>query len=96
VTGFFKRVIKDADRKVFLILDNLEDQIEAAYLLSYSPESNPDERLNADFKAGITKRAPVRGKKQLKDAAIGHLGKLRKSPARVRKYFEQKPVRYAA
>ena len=108
---FFKRLIKDADRKVFLILDNLkvhharkvkawladhEDEIEVFYLPSYSPELNPDECLNADLKDGVTRRAPARSKGQLKKAAISHLRKLQKSPQRVRKYFEHKPVRYAA
>jgi len=108
---FFKRLIKDADRKLFLILDNLkvhharkvkawladhEDEIEVFYLPSYSPELNPDECLNADLKDGVTRRAPARSKGQLKKAAISHLRKLQKSPQRVRKYFEHKPVRYAA
>jgi transposase len=108
---FFKRLIKDADRKVFLILDNLkvhharkvkdwlakhEQQIEVFYLPSYSPELNPDECLNADLKDGVTRRAPARSKAQLKNAAISHLRKLQKSPRRVREYFEHKPVRYAA
>ncbi|WP_448229151.1 transposase [Pseudoxanthomonas mexicana] len=48
--GFFKRLIKDADRKVFPIPDNMEDQIEVLYLPSYSPELNPYECLNADLK----------------------------------------------
>ncbi len=89
---FFKRLIKDADRKVFLILDNLkvhharkvkawladhEDGIEVFYLPSYSPELNPDECLNADLKDGVTRRAPARSKGQLKKAAISHLRKLR-------------------
>ena len=54
---------EDADRKVFLILDNLRvyhsyksrdwleehtDQIEVFFLPSYSPELNPDEYLNCD------------------------------------------------
>lgn len=58
---FFRRLIKDSGRKVFLILDNLqvhhaklvkawllrhEDQIEVFYLPSCSPELNPDEYLN--------------------------------------------------
>ena len=62
---FFKRLIKDADRKVFVILDNLkvhharrgkdwladhEEKIEVFYLPSYSPKLNPDECLNADLK----------------------------------------------
>jgi transposase len=111
LTDFFKRLIKDADRKVFVILDNLkvhharkvkdwladhDEEIEVFYLPSYSPELNPDECLNADLKDAVTRRAPARNKKQLKDAAISHLRKLQKSPARIRKYFQHKPVRYAA
>ena len=60
---FMKRLINDAKRKVFLILDNLRvhhakevtqwlakhsEQIEVFYLPSYSPELNPDEYLNGD------------------------------------------------
>lgn len=108
---FFKRLIKDAKRKVYLILDNLrvhharrvkdwladhDEEIEVFHLPSYSPELNPDECLNADLKDGVTRRAPARSKAQLKKAAISHLRKLQKSPRRVRKYFEHKPVRYAA
>jgi transposase len=108
---FFKRLIKDAKRKVYLILDNLrvhharrvkdwlvdhDEEIEVFYLPSYSPELNPDECLNADLKDGVTRRAPARSKAQLKKAAISRLRKLQKSPRRVRKYFEHKPVRYAA
>jgi transposase len=73
-----------------------EEQIELFYLPSYSPELNPDECLNADLKDGVTRRAPARRKAQLKKAAISHLRKLQKSPGRVQKYFQHKPVRYAA
>ena len=108
---FFKRLIQDAKRKVFLVLDNLRvhhakvvrtwltehgEQIEVFYLPSYSPELNPDECLNADLKQAVTSRPPVRAKGQLKRAAIGHLRKLSKSPERVKKYFKHAPVRYAA
>jgi transposase len=59
--------------KVFLILDNLRvhhsklvkawvaeraDQIELFYLPSYSPQLNPEERLNADLKQEMGKRVP--------------------------------------
>jgi transposase len=62
---FLQALIKDAGKKVFLILDNLrvhhsklvkawvaehQDQIELFYLPSYSPQLNPEERLNADLK----------------------------------------------
>ena len=109
--GFFKRLVKDAPSKVFLILDNLRvhhalkvkawlnkhhDLIEVFYLPSYSPELNPDECLNADLKAAVTTKAPARTKRQLTKATVSHMRKLQKSPTRVRKYFEHRPVRYAA
>src|SRR5210317_1965815 len=62
---FMRRLIKDADKKIFLIVDNLkvhhsyivkdwvtehEDEIEIFFLPSYSPELNPDEYLNCDLK----------------------------------------------
>jgi len=65
---FMRRLIKDAGRKVFLILDNLkvhhakpvkawlerhQDKIVIFYLPSYSPELNPDEYLNCDLKTGL-------------------------------------------
>ena len=65
---FMRRLIKDSDKKIFLILDNLkvhhsymvrdwvtehEDEIEIFFLPSYSPELNPDEYLNCDLKAGV-------------------------------------------
>lgn len=108
---FFERLVKDTDRKVFLILDNLkvhhakpvkawlaqhQEQMEVFYLPSYSPELNPDEMLNADLKQAVTSRAPARTKAMLKSAAISHLRSLHKSPARVRSYFQHRPVRYAA
>ena len=52
--------------------------------------------MNAHLKRAVRSRAPARNKKQLEDAAISHLRKLQKSPARVRSYFKHKPVRYAA
>ncbi|KVF40991.1 hypothetical protein WJ09_24560 [Burkholderia vietnamiensis] len=72
------------------------DKIEVFYLPSYSPEFNPDEMLNADLKASITRLAPARSKGYLKKAAISHLHRLQKSPQRVARYFMHRPIRYAA
>jgi transposase len=109
--GFLQRLIKDAGRKVFLILDRLpvhraavvrewlarrKAQIEVSYLPSYSPELNPDEGLNADLKQNVTRKAPLRSKQALKQAAVSHMRRLAKSPARVRSFFRQKSMRYAA
>jgi transposase len=89
-----KRLIKDAKRKVFLILDNLRvhhakvvkawlvehtDEIEVFYLPAYSPELNPDEYLNCDLKAGVHSLAPARDNKQLKDKVISHMRMLQKN-----------------
>jgi len=108
---FFRRLIQDAQRKVFLILDNLRvhhakvvrewlatqaERIAVFYLPSYSPELNPDECLNADLKQAVTSKAPARTRGQLKQATVGHLRKLSKSPERIKKYFQHQPVRYAA
>ena len=102
--AFLKRLVKDAKRKVFLILDNLrvhhaklvkawfakhQDEIEVFYLPSYSPELNPDEMLNADLKQAVTTKAPARTKGQLLKTTTSHMRKLQKSPARVKSYFEQ-------
>ena len=107
---FLKRLVKDAGRKVFLILDNLRvhhsklvkawlakntEKIEVFYLPSYSPELNPDEYLNCDLKAGVYSRAPARSGDELKANAISHLRMLQKKPARVRKYFKHPKIQYA-
>lgn len=108
---FMGRLIKGADKKVFLILDNLRvhhskpvkawlakhlDAIEVFYLPSYSPELNPDEMANADIKQVVTKQAPARTKLQLVKAASRHLRSVQKQPERIRRYFQHDPVKYAA
>lgn len=108
---FLQALVKDAGRKVFLILDNLRvhhsklvkawvaqhsDQIELFYLPSYSPELNPEERLNADLKQEMGKRVPVRTKAKLCEAANDHMMMLEQTPERVISYFQDRRVRYAA
>ena len=108
---FLKRLVKDAGRKIILILDNLrvhhakkvkewlagkEEQIEIFYLPAYSPELNPDEYLNCDLKAGVHSGKPARSKKQLKSKVISHMRMLQRKSGRVKKYFEHKKIQYAA
>ncbi len=108
---FLASLIKDAGKKVFLILDHLrvhhskpvkqwvkehQDKIELFYLPSYSPELNPEERLNADLKHAIGTKVPVRTKAKLKLAATQHMAKLEKSPERVKSFFQDPRVKYAA
>ena len=108
---FMGLLIKDARRKVFLVMDNLRvhhskpvkkwleehgDQIEAFYLPSYSPELNPDERLNADLKHRITTTVPSRTKKKLFDETTRHMQMIESSADRVMSYFGDPRVKYAA
>lgn len=108
---FMERLIKDSDKKVFLILDNLKvhhsniakewiekhiDKIEVFFLPSYSPELNPDEYLNCDLKDGVHSGVPARTRGQLRKKAISHLRKLQKMPGRVSKYFKHPRIAYAA
>lgn len=46
-----------------------KDKIELFDLPSYSPELNPEERLNADLKQALGKKVPVRTKAKLRDGA---------------------------
>ncbi len=77
---FLERLIRDAGRKVFLILDNLRvhhsnkvrdwlekhtEHIELFFLPAYSPELNPDEYLNCDFKALVHGGKPARNRDEL-------------------------------
>jgi transposase len=108
---FLGRLVRDAGRKVFLILDRLpvhrsaavrtwlagrEAEIEVFYLPPYSPELNPDEGISGDLKQAVTRKVPARGKQQPRRAVIGHMRRLSKSPHRVRSFFGHKTFRYAA
>ncbi len=98
-------------KKVFLILDNPgvhhgkpvkawlgehRRDIEAFFLPSYSPELNPDERLNADLKHAIGTKVPVRTKAKLRTAADEHLQFIAANRDRVRACFQDLIVKSAA
>lgn len=106
-----RRLVKDAGRKVYLILDNLrvhhskpvkvwlaqhKSEMEVFYLPSYSPELNPNEMANADLKQAVTTLAPARTKLQLAKATAKHLRSVQRQPERIKRYFQHAPVRYAA
>ena len=108
---FLTALIKDAGKKVFLILDNLRvhhsrlvkawvaehsEKTELFYLPSYSPQRNAEELLNADLKQEMGKRVPVRTKARLRAAAGEHMAVLEQNPERVIGYFQDSCVRYAA
>jgi transposase len=108
---FMSRLIRDTNRKVFLILDNLRvhhskhvktwldtnsDKIAVFYLPSYSPELNPDEYLNGDLKRRVRSGLPARSQDDLKRKTRSFMRTLVKRPQHVKNYFKHPLVAYAA
>jgi transposase len=108
---FMKRLIKDAGRKVYLILDNLKvhhsgvvtqwlekhkEKIEVFYLPSYSPELNPDEYLNNGLKGRVHSGERAQNSKQLESKARKHMRSLQNNQTKVKKFFEHPCAAYAA
>lgn len=110
-TEFLDGLRRDTRGKVFLVLDNLKvhhskpvkewleewkARVEVFFLPSYSPDLNPDEHLNADLKQGVGSKAPSRTKTKLRKAATEHMAMLEENPRRIKEYFKDPAINYAA
>jgi transposase len=108
---FLRRLVKGADRKLFVIVDNLRvhrarqvrawaranaERIELVYLPSYAPEHNPDEFLNNDVKQAMARHQVPRDKASLRAGLTSYMRGLQRRPAKVRAFFQAPSVRYAA
>ncbi len=108
---FLERLCQDAGQKVYLILDNLKvhkarevwewveahaDQIALFYLPPYSLELNPDEYLNGDLKAQVTRCAPSLDRDTLERSATSRLCSLQRHPKAVKRFFHHPHVRCVA
>ena len=108
---FLRRLVRDAGRKVVLVVDNLKvhkagkvrawleshrHEIELVYLPSYAPDHNPVEHLNNDLKQQLRQQPQPGSKDELIRNARSVLCSIQRSPERVRAYFKPEPVRYAA
>ena len=109
--AFLKRLIKGAERKIFLIVDHLRvhhakpvqtwvaahgDRIELVFLPPYAPEHNPDELLNQDVKRRLAKRPAPRDRGTLQRQLRATLHRLQKLPAHIRAFFQAPTTAYAA
>jgi transposase len=106
---FLKRLLHNAKRPVFLIVDGhpahrarkvfefvrkTKGKLRLFFLPPYSPELNPDELVWNHLKNhGVGKRI-VRSREDLKRVVIGHLRFLQKTPDLVRAFFRERNVRY--
>lgn len=108
---FLRRLMQGRKRPIFVILDNLRvhkarkvitwvkrnaSRIQIFFLPPYSPELNPDEYLNGDFKRGMYTGVPPRDAADLRRRAFSQLRSIQRSPGRVRAYFQHPAIRYAA
>jgi transposase len=108
---FIKRLVHNADRPVYLIVDghsahkakmvekfveSLEGRVRLFYLPPYSPELNPDECVWNDLKNNAIGRMLITDAGMLKKEVLRFLRYLQKKPARVRAYFTNPTMIYAA
>ncbi len=108
---FLEKLIKSSNKKIFLILDNLrvhhskivkawvekhQSQIALFYLPAYSPDLNPDEYLNNDFKRNVNSKNIPNNKKELAQNTENFMSMLSKKPERVANYFKHEKIAYAA
>jgi len=106
---FLEQIIKNKEKKIFLILDNLRvhhskivkqwpdehiKSIELFFLPSYSPEKNPDEYLNCDLKYALSEKPSPKNENQLKSNVNNHMIMLQNNNDRVVKYFKHKEIKY--
>ena len=106
---FMRRLVLDASRKVFLILDNFrvhhgkivtqwleknEDKIEAFFLPPYTPELNPVEYLNHALKVDVHSGKHPRKKSDLNHKIHSFMRKLQHRDDRVRAFFKHRNLTY--
>lgn len=106
---FMSRLVKDSDRKVLFIVDNLRvhhgklvqqwlekhvDEIEVFFTSPYSPEINPDEYLNHNLKQNVHSGILPHTKDDIKRKTNSFMRMLQKNPIKVQRLFEHENLRY--
>ena len=108
---FLSKVIKSSDKKVYMIVDNLrvhhaklvkqwvekhKNQIALFYLPPYSPEFNPDEYLNQDYKRNANKNNIPFTKAQLRKNTENYMNEISNNQRKVANFFKHPSISYAA
>lgn len=106
---FCKRLLRDTDGPVYLVVDGhpahrakattefvaaTDGRLTLFFLPGYSPELNPDEWVWKNVKHDRIGKTGVTSKTDLKTKAIGALRRLQKLPALVRAFFADPHLRY--
>lgn len=108
---FLRRLVRQARRKVFLIVDRHSvhrsakvkrwlaanhKKVALFFLPGYSPELNPDEFLNQDVKSNALGRQRPANQTELIAGVRSYLHSTQRQPELVKSYFHAESVRYAA
>ena len=108
---FLQKVINSSDKKVYMIVDNLrvhhaklvkawieehKEHIAIFYLPPYSPEFNPDEYLNQDYKKNANKNNIPKNKEELKINTLNYMNDISKNQKKVANFFKHPSIVYAA
>jgi len=108
---FLKRLMHDAVRPVFLIVDghpahkagrvttlvdSYAGKLKLFFLPPYSPELNPDEQVWNDLKNNGLGRTIIKGPDDFHRKTVSHLKCLQKRPDRIRSFFQMPETKYAA
>jgi len=109
--NFLERVIKlNNNKKIYLVVDNLrvhhgkkvkeweennKDKIKIFYLPPYSPEFNPDEYLNQDYKKDANKNNILKNQKELKENTQKYMENLTQDSTKISNFFNHPIVIYA-
>lgn len=111
MVDFMRRLLGNRERNIFLIADRhpvhrskavknwIEKQsgaFQIFYLPGYSPELNPDEMLNNDVKSNALGRQRPRNLDDMEKKLRSYLRSTQRRPEKVKRYFNEKHVRYAA
>ncbi|PSO59943.1 MAG: hypothetical protein BRC35_02780, partial [Cyanobacteria bacterium QH_10_48_56] len=108
--AFLRRLVRSVPRKIFFIVDRHPvhrahrvqqwvaqhaDQIELFYLPPYIPERNPDEYLNQEIKAHVTRQRRPHHVAGLKRMVRAYLHQLQQWPEKLSHFFWLPQVQYA-
>lgn len=108
---FLKRLISNAKRKIFLIVDggsahkskvtrefveSVKSQLEIFILPPYSPDLNPDELVWNHLKTHTVGRSTVVDKSDFKRKITKSMKSLQKNRNKVRSFFQKPSLKYAA
>ena len=86
---------KDFSNILLIFEVGIKVVIEIFYLPSYSPDLNPDELLNWDLKAALSKTPAAKRNGELEEHAKSHMRSIQKQAEKIKALFHKESAKYA-